>query len=261
MATSFHQTELQVPGVPDDRSHQRFDCICSSKVASRAWAIQDSRQRSSPARNGKLMMHSPWCIGSHTIKLGGEMRWSQFNISQEAAPRGQFSFSGQYSGNILADFCWDCRVRQTFRQSLECTTGNMYQHCSCRTIGKSLTVSPSIWAFAMTISRRSSKPTTGKANFDYATGTLIQAGQNGASDAWSRLTKQTFHHASDLPGPRPPVQTRSFAEPTASSIAARKSVLPLHCNLHTTCHFSMSHFSSTTIGASCFHGFARISVS
>ena len=48
--------------------------------------------------------------GPHTFKVGGEIRWSQFNISQEAAPRGHFSFTGQFtqgaadgSGSPLAD--------------------------------------------------------------------------------------------------------------------------------------------------------------
>src|SRR5947209_5398682 len=37
--------------------------------------------------------------GSHTIKIGGEMRWSQYNIFQIPAPNGSFSFTGQFTQN------------------------------------------------------------------------------------------------------------------------------------------------------------------
>ena len=39
--------------------------------------------------------------GAHTIKLGAEMRWSQFNIFQVAAPNGSFSFTGQFTQNPI----------------------------------------------------------------------------------------------------------------------------------------------------------------
>jgi hypothetical protein len=49
--------------------------------------------------------------GKHTIAVGGEVRWSQYNIFQVPAPNGSFSFSGQFTqdpstqdgGNGLAD--------------------------------------------------------------------------------------------------------------------------------------------------------------
>ena len=51
--------------------------------------------------------------GQHAIKIGGQMRFSQFNLFQVGQPRGRFSFSGEFtaddpssgdgSGNGLAD--------------------------------------------------------------------------------------------------------------------------------------------------------------
>ena len=37
--------------------------------------------------------------GGHSIKFGGEIRWSQFNIFQVPAPNGSFSFTGQFTQN------------------------------------------------------------------------------------------------------------------------------------------------------------------
>lgn len=39
--------------------------------------------------------------GRHIIKVGGEMRWSQFNIFQVPAPNGSFTFTGQFTQNPL----------------------------------------------------------------------------------------------------------------------------------------------------------------
>ena len=37
--------------------------------------------------------------GRHTIKLGGQVRWSEFNIFQVSRPRGNFSFNGRFTQN------------------------------------------------------------------------------------------------------------------------------------------------------------------
>jgi hypothetical protein len=37
--------------------------------------------------------------GRHTIRVGGEFRWSEFNLFQLEAPRGYFTFTGQYTNN------------------------------------------------------------------------------------------------------------------------------------------------------------------
>ena len=51
--------------------------------------------------------------GKHSLKIGPQLRWSQFNLFQIGQPRGAFSFSGEFtadsptsgdgSGNGLAD--------------------------------------------------------------------------------------------------------------------------------------------------------------
>ena len=36
-----------------------------------------------------------WVHGKHSVAMGFEMRWSEFNIFQVPAPDGQFQFTGQ----------------------------------------------------------------------------------------------------------------------------------------------------------------------
>jgi hypothetical protein len=183
--------ELQVPGVPDDPRTNGLTVFAPQGGFARvgdprfAPTILSSQERQ--INDGLTLVR-----GSHTIKVGGEMRWSQFNISQEAAPRGQFVFSGQYSGNILADFLLGLP-----RQANISTVIGMYnrQHVPALfaqddwKVTHRLTVNLGIrydyFAPLVEANNRQS-------NFDYATGTLIQAGQNGASDALTTADKANF---------------------------------------------------------------------
>jgi Carboxypeptidase regulatory-like domain len=44
-----------------------------------------------------------WTRGRHTLKFGGDFRRQQRNFFQQTAPSGWFQFSGNYSGQALAD--------------------------------------------------------------------------------------------------------------------------------------------------------------
>ena len=45
-----------------------------------------------------------WIAGRHSIKYGGEVRRDQINVTYINRPNGDFTFSGQYTGNAAADF-------------------------------------------------------------------------------------------------------------------------------------------------------------
>jgi outer membrane receptor protein involved in Fe transport len=45
-----------------------------------------------------------WNIRSHSLRIGGEYRRLRYNQIGAVVPRGRFSFSGQYSGDPMADF-------------------------------------------------------------------------------------------------------------------------------------------------------------
>jgi carboxypeptidase family protein/TonB-dependent receptor-like protein len=45
-----------------------------------------------------------WVSGAHSFKFGGELRRDQIRVSFINRPNGDFTFSGQYTGNAAADF-------------------------------------------------------------------------------------------------------------------------------------------------------------
>ena len=45
-----------------------------------------------------------WVTGRHSLKFGGEVRRDRIKVSFINRPNGDFTFSGQYSGNAAADF-------------------------------------------------------------------------------------------------------------------------------------------------------------
>ena len=183
-------TELQVPGVPNDPRTNGLTVFSPSGFA----RVGDPRFAPTILSSQERQINDALTLvrGPHTIKIGGEIRWSQFNISQEAAPRGQFSFNGQYSGNALADFLLGLPSRANIS-----TVIGMYnrQHVPALFVQDDwkvthrLTVNLGIrYDYFAPIVEANNR----QSNFDYATGTLIQAGQNGASDALTTADKANF---------------------------------------------------------------------
>jgi hypothetical protein len=130
--------------------------------------------------------------GGHTIKVGGEIRWSQFNISQEAAPRGQFIFNGDFTGSPLGDMLLG--LPSTARISTVIGLHNR-QHVPSLFVQDDWKVTPRL-TLNLGLRYDYFSPTTEKdnrqANFDYATGTIVVAGQNGASDSLVKGDKANF---------------------------------------------------------------------
>jgi hypothetical protein len=137
--------------------------------------------------------------GGHTLKLGGEIRWSQFNISQEASPRGRFSFSGQFTqaadgsgGSSIADMLLGLPISANI--STVIGMGNR-QHVPSLfvqddwKVNRRLTLNLGLrYDYFSPIVEAHNR----QSNFDYKTGTLLVAGQNGASDALTVVDKANF---------------------------------------------------------------------
>jgi hypothetical protein len=127
--------------------------------------------------------------GKHTIAIGAEIRWSQFNIFQVPAPNGSFTFTGQFSqnpsdgsgGSSLADELLGIPTNATITSLMKMrnrqyTPGVFIQDDFKASSKLTLNLGARYDYFSPFVERNDHQ-----SNFDYTTGQLIVAGQNGAS--------------------------------------------------------------------------------
>jgi hypothetical protein len=127
--------------------------------------------------------------GKQTIAVGGEVRWSQYNIFQVPAPNGAFSFSGQFTqnpsdgsgGDGLADALLGLPLTSTINTQVEVQNR---QYVPSGFVQDDYKFTPT---FTLNLGLRYDyfSPIVAKhnqqANFDYETGQLVVAGQDGHS--------------------------------------------------------------------------------
>jgi len=190
--------ELRIAGVPDDARVNGLTLFSPSGFRrlgdpNFAPTILGSQERQ--ITDGLSLVR-----GAHTVKFGGEIRWGEFNISQEASPRGRFSFNGDFTrnpvddsgGSSIADMLLGLPISANI--STVIAMGNR-QHVPSlfvqddwkvnRRLTLNLGLRYDYFSPIIEVNNR-------QANFDYKTGTLIQAGQNGASDALTTADKANF---------------------------------------------------------------------
>ena len=140
--------------------------------------------------------------GKHSIKVGTELRWSQFNLFQIGQPRGSFSFSGQFTadspssgdgtGNGLADMLlgdpnFATISTLTYFGNRQQTYGGFIQ--DDYKLSPKLTLNLGLrYDYTTPIKEAHNQ----QANFDFATGLLEAAGQNGVSAGTVSTDKADF---------------------------------------------------------------------
>jgi carboxypeptidase family protein/TonB-dependent receptor-like protein len=189
--------ELRIPGVPDDPRVNGLTLFAPNGFRrlgdpNFAPTILASQER-------QITDVLTLVRGGHTLKLGGEIRWSQFNISQEASPRGRFSFSGEFTqaadgsgGSSIADMLLGLPISANI--STVIGMGNR-QHVPSLfvqddwKVNRRLTLNLGLrYDYFSPIVEAHDR----QSNFNYATGTLVVAGQNGASRSLTVADKANF---------------------------------------------------------------------
>jgi len=196
--TSLPPADLQVPGVPDDPRVNGLTLFAPSGFR----RVGDPRFAPTILASQERQITDVLTLvrGSHTFKLGGEMRWSQFNILQVTAPRGQFVFTGQFTqnpangndGSSLADMLLGLPISATISTIIELGnrqhTPSLFAQDDWK-VTRHLTLNLGLrYDYFSPIKEASNH----QSNFDYATGQLLVAGQNGNSDALVTADKANF---------------------------------------------------------------------
>lgn len=197
--TQLPQGDLRVPGVPDNPSTNGLTLFSPSgyrRLGDPAFAptLLSSQERQIGDTVNKIH-------GQHSIKLGGQVRWSQFNIFQVPDPRGAFSFNGRFTqnpaarsgtGSALADMLLGLPSTSVISSLM--TLGNR-QHVLSAFVQDDFKVSHKL-TLNLGLRYEYTSPIVevndGQANFNYSTGQLVQAGKNGASRGLTDVDKLDF---------------------------------------------------------------------
>ncbi|MEP6539008.1 MAG: carboxypeptidase regulatory-like domain-containing protein, partial [Bryobacteraceae bacterium] len=197
--TQFPAQGLQVPGVPNNPSTNGLTLFAPSgyrRLGDPGYAPTLLASRETQYSDTLSII-----MGRHSLKVGGQFRWSEFNIFQVSRPRGNFNFSGQFtrnpansdgSGISLADMLLGLPSFSNISSLMD--LGNR-QHVfggfvqDDYKITSTLTLNLGVrYDYTSPIVEVHDK----QANFDFSTGKLILANQNGASRGLTDVDKANF---------------------------------------------------------------------
>lgn len=200
-------SNLQIPGVQADPSYQGTPSISVSSYSTMGLGTDTPTWLSTSERQIRDTLNL--VRGSHTIRLGGEIRWSQFNLFQLNDLRGQFSFNGQYTsqtgasgGNAVADLLLGIPI-SSYIDTPEYLANRQY--VPSLFIQDDWKVSRKL-TFNLGLRYEYYSPVfdvhNKQSNFNYATGQLVVAGTTGAAgcafcvqgnmDALNTMSKRNF---------------------------------------------------------------------
>jgi hypothetical protein len=189
---------LAIPGIQNNPSFEGLASINPDGFSSLGPATFTPTGDSSQERQIRDTLNL--VRGRHTIRIGGEFRWTQENLFQINAPRGYMEFTGQYTqnpltgdgGSSIADLL--VGIPLTSFIDSQVYFGNR-QHVPSLFIQDDYKVTSKLTLNLGLRYEYYSPPVdvhNHLANFDYATGQLLVAGQNGNSDALTSAQKTNF---------------------------------------------------------------------
>jgi hypothetical protein len=190
---------LRVPGVADNPSTNGLTLFSPSgyrRIGDPGYAPTLLASRETQVSDTLSLIR-----GQHSIKIGGEARWSEFNIFQLSRPRGNFNFSGRFThdpstedatGSSLADMLVGLPSFSNISSLMN--LGNR-QHVLSAFFQDDIRVTSNLtlnlgvrYDFTSPINEVHDH----QSNFDFATGQIVVAGQNGASRGLTVVDKLNF---------------------------------------------------------------------
>ena len=186
--TQFPPAGLQVPGVPDNPATNGLTLFAPSgyrRLGDPGYAPTLLASRDVQITDTLSLMR-----GRHSMKVGGEVRWDEFNIFQVSRPRGNFNFNGLFTrnpadpsgtGSSLADMLLGLPSFANISSLMD--LGNR-QHVLGMFLQDDIKVSEAL-TLNLGVRYDYLSPVVEvhdhQANFDYSTGELLLANQGGAS--------------------------------------------------------------------------------
>jgi hypothetical protein len=197
---NYPSSDLAVPGVPDNPTVNGLTLFQPNgfrRIGEPGYTPTFSTSQEFQYGDTLNIIH-----GKHSIKLGPQVRFSQFNLFQVGQPRGRFSFSGQFTADdpssgdgtgvgladmLLGDPSSAVISTLTYFGNRQKTYGAFVQ--DDYKLSSSLTLNLGLrYDYTTPITEAHNR----QSNFDFATGQLVVAGKNGASDGLVSTDKNDF---------------------------------------------------------------------
>jgi len=191
---------LQVPGVPNDPSINGLAWFAPNGYAPLGEPLYTPTK--STSQDIQFNDTISWVHGKHFLKAGPQFRWDQFNLLQIGQPRGNMTFSGQFtaidpgnqegSGNALADMLLGLPVYSkistvTYFGNRQHTYGAFVE--DTYKVLQNLTLDLGLrYDYATPFYVAGDK----ESNFDYSTGKIIVAGTPGYPQYLATVDKDDF---------------------------------------------------------------------
>ena len=197
--TAFPPQGLRVPGVPDNPATNGLTLFAPSGY--RRLGDPSYAPTLVSSRETQLSDSLSVILGRHSLRVGGQFRWSQFNIFQVSRPRGNFNFSGQFTrnpsdpdgtGSPLADMLLGLPSFANISSLMD--LGNR-QHVFGAFLQDDFQVTPNL-TLNLGFRYDNTSPIVEvhdqQANFDLSTGKIFTPGENGASRGLTEVDKLNF---------------------------------------------------------------------
>ena len=197
---NFPPAGLQVPGVPNDPLINGLTWFAPGAYAGLGEPLFTPTR--STSQDIQINDTLSWVHGKHLIKAGPQFRFDQFNLLQIGQPRGNLSFSGQFtsdsgtpgdgSGDGLADMLLGVPVTSVI--STVTNFGNR-QHTYGAFIQDTYKVTPKLtldlglrYDYATPVYEAQHR----QSNFDYTKGIIVPAGTPGYPENLATPQKDNF---------------------------------------------------------------------
>lgn len=197
--TALPPQGLRVSGVPDNPATNGLTLFAPSGY--RRLGDPSYAPTLLSSRETQLSDSLSIILGRHSLRFGGQFRWSQFNIFQLSRPRGNFNFSGQFTrnpgapdgtGSPLADMLLGLPSFANISSLMD--LGNR-QHVLGAFVQDDFKVTPNL-TLNLGLRYDYTSPIVEvhdqQANFDLSTGKIIVPGENGASRGLTEVDKRNF---------------------------------------------------------------------